>query len=196
MSVSDWINVAVAVGTLLLAWAAFVQIRDSRKNAGQSLQESRRISDQQVAESQRASREQLGIETWLHFQERFDTPEIMGARHILAFSMPEYLRLAALHAATPVIQEDVLNFFDDLGILLNEGFINQRLSESSFSYYANRWWEIVKPYVENERRIKEDPTLFDGFEHLREAFRHLDPTISDAQLRAFLEDERTLPLGR
>lgn len=183
MTTSDWINLAVAFGTLALAAVAFIQLLDSRKNSSEMLKESKRVSDQQVAESQRASLEQLGVQTWLHFQERFDSLEMKTARWRLASEVnpynPEY-----------VVSEEVLDFFEDLGTVYRQGFIDKKLAASSFGYYANYWWEAVKDYVADERKRKPSgDTFYEEFEALREVFREQDPTIDTKALKEFLLEE-------
>jgi hypothetical protein len=37
---------------------------------------------------------------------------------------------------------------------VNLGFVNEKLAESTFSFYVNRWWRAAKPYVDRERMLQ------------------------------------------
>jgi hypothetical protein len=139
-------------------------------------------------ESREASFRQIGVQTWLEFQKRFDSEEVVRARKTLA---------GQLKAKTPAkgdrISETVLNFFEDLGIAYEKGYVEKELAEDSFSFYLCRWWEAMKSYVDQERkRHKEDATLFANSEKLANKARLPDEIIDDRELQLFLEDESRL----
>jgi hypothetical protein len=67
------------------------------------------------------------------------------------------------------------------------------LAASSFSYYANHWWEAAKPYIDHERRNKgDDGSFFREFEVLVQKTRKHDPVIDSKELADFLSEEKTL----
>jgi hypothetical protein len=141
-----------------------------------------------VLESRHASNRQLGLKTWMYFREWFDTREMIEARRELAKLMRAYTQ--ERHQLVP---ETAMNFFEDLGTVYNQGYIDKKLADATFSYYAVRWWEIVKPYVDHERkRHNEDMTLFADFEKLAEQMRQPEDVLDADQMKIFLTDENNI----
>lgn len=139
-------------------------------------------------EAREASFRQIGVQMWLEFQKRFDSPEMLRARKALA---------GQLRAKTPPkgdrISETVLNFFEDVGLAYDKGYVEKELADDSFGFYLCRWWAAVKSYVDEERRRhKEDTTLFARFEKMADTMRLPDEIIDDRELQLFLEDESRL----
>jgi hypothetical protein len=142
-------------------------------------------------ESREASFRQIGVQVWLEFQKRFDSEGMLRARKTLA---------AQLKTKTAPrgdrISETVLNFFEDLGIAYEKGYVEKKLAEDSFGFYLCRWWEALKAYVDQERkRHNEDATLFANFEELAKKARLPDEKIDEGELQLFLEDESKLVNG-
>ncbi len=134
------------------------------------------------------SRKSIGVQTWLELQKRFDSPEMVRARKRLAPQLENYDA-----TKSGKISETVLNFFEDMGSAYRMGYLDKKLADSSFSYYACRWWEASKPYVEQERRRHgEDKTIFEDFQFVAEQMRLPDEKIDANELRTFLEDESQL----
>lgn len=136
----------------------------------------------------RTSAEQIGVNTWLTLQRRFDSREMKRARKALAQQLKAYSTVN--HG---VISETVLDFFEDVGTTYRHGYINKKLAESAFSFYACRWWEAAKAYVDHEQKLhNDDGTLFEDFKHFAETTRLDDETIDHNELERFLEDEMRL----
>ena len=147
-----------------------------------------RATYQLARESREASFRQIRVQTWLEFQKRFDSHEMIGARKILAIRLK--LNIQDKDAS---ISETVLNFFEDLGIAYEKGYIEKELAEDSFSFHACRWWKILKSYVEQERnRHKNDISLFANFEKFAKNVCLPNEIIDDDELQIFLEDESIL----
>ena len=88
------------------------------------------------------------------------------------------------------ISETVLNFFESVGIIYKEGYLNTKLADSSFSFYAVRYWEAAKAYVDQEqKRHGDDTTLFEDFKEMAELMRLPDEKIDDGEIQRFLDDE-------
>src|SRR6266851_4281105 len=121
MDAKEMIEASVAGATLLLAigtfWLAWI---------------TRRLEKAWF----RTSSEQIGVNTWLVLQRRFDSREMKKARKVLSEQLQTYT--TAKHGE---ISETVLDFFEDVGTTYREGYLNKKLAESAFSYYACRWWE-------------------------------------------------------
>lgn len=91
------------------------------------------------------------------------------------------------------ISETVLTFFEDVGIAYKNGYLDKKLADSSFGFYACRWWEAAKPYIDQERRRHgEDKTIFEDFEFVAGQMRHPDERIDANELDGFLKDESGL----
>jgi Domain of unknown function (DUF4760) len=135
-------------------------------------------------------RNDLKVRLQLTFIERFDDPRMKADRSLLA------QRLLA-RAPHDEIQEDVLNFFEDMDLFLERGYLQEDLIWSTFGFYAVRWWAACKDYVLMEQRMKNDNTLFNGFKDLvsrcskRDVQEGLEEPTS-VEIRVFLEDERKL----
>src|SRR5439155_9334917 len=94
-----------------------------------------KTSSEQIQAWFKTSAEQIGVNTWLVLQRRFDSREMKRARKVLAEQLRTYT--TAKHRE---ISETVLDFFEDVGTTYKEGYLNKKLAESAFSYYACRWW--------------------------------------------------------
>ena len=132
------------------------------------------------------SDKQVGVRTWLTLIARFDSNEMTLARKTLATQLENYN--SNNHDN---ISEGVLDLFEDIGTLYNEGLLDKHLAASSFSYFATRWWEAAQPYIAEERRRHEaDPTIFQEFEKFAKAMRQPGEKIDAAELSRFLTDEK------
>jgi hypothetical protein len=169
MGVKEILDIVVALSTFVLAIVtAFMAFATSKL----------------ASESREASFRQIGVQTWLEFTRRFDSAEMVKARIELA-------KLVERNEHTK--SETVLNFFEDLGTAYRLGYVDKKLAVETFGFYACRWWEAAKPYVEHERRRhNEDKTLFADFEKLAEALRLPNEVICDRELKSFLTDEASL----
>jgi hypothetical protein len=90
--------------------------------------------------------------------------------------------------------ETVPNFFDDLGAFHSRGFLDEELIWRTFGYYGVRWWLAFREYILEERRDKNDNSIFDDFEALVKVFltRDRENGISEhtsEQIKVFLQDE-------
>ncbi len=90
------------------------------------------------------------------------------------------------------ISEKVIEFFESAGTVYNIGLLNEKLAKSSFSYHAACWWEVVKTYVDKERKnLGDDDSAFCEFEKFAKAMKGRDKITSD-DLSKFLTDEKRL----
>jgi hypothetical protein len=137
MDAKSWIETAMAVFTALLAFATFRLAHLTRKLETAWVN----TSSEQIKAWFKTSADQIGVNTWLELQRRFDSKEMRRARKKLAEQLKTYS--AAKHAG---ISEIVTDFFEDAGTLYKLGYLNKDLAESSFSFYACRWWEAAKAY--------------------------------------------------
>jgi hypothetical protein len=145
-----------------------------------------------VIETRNASKREIGVKTWLALIKRFDSDEMKLARKQLAHNLDPYR--SEKHDA---IKETVIDFFEDIGTLYKERYLDRKLARSSFSYYANHWWESAKAYIDAERKNKgDDESLFEDFQILRKEWKSDDPRIDSDAVKAFLADEKNLQMHR
>jgi hypothetical protein len=166
----DWPAIAVALGT----WALVL------------------ITLALVLITRRIAKEQVKVELYLKLREGFDGARIMAARKALAHQL---LNKAPHHE----IQEDVMDFFEDMGMLLRRRYVDGDMVWDTFSYYGMGWWSACKDYAAEERRRHGDPTLFTGFEDLAKQIRRRaveglqKADLTPPEVEAFLKDEARLP---
>lgn len=129
----------------------------------------------------------LRVTTWLDMQKRFDAPEMKKARAALAAQLDPYVpdKFDDSHL-------DVLDLFDDVGALYQDGLIDEKLTRSAFGWYVNNWWEASKVYIADERKTNNDVTEYKEFENLAAALHHDDPNITPKELKDFLASEERL----
>jgi len=133
----------------------------------------------------KTSADQIGVKTWVDLEQRFDSQEMKQARK-------KFAQLLKCYAVTKhdKISETILNFFESVGIAYKEGYLNKKLADSSFSFYAVRYWEAAKAYIDQEqKRQGEDATLFENFKDMAKLMRLPGDKIDDREILLFLEDE-------
>jgi hypothetical protein len=109
------------------------------------------------------AREQMRVEIQLKQEDRFDSEPMVQARSSLA-------RLLLRRAAHEEIQEDVMNFFETIGMLLRRRYLDREMVWADFSFHALRWWTACKDYIREERARKgNDATIFQDFESMVDA---------------------------
>jgi hypothetical protein len=179
-------------------WAAMLARRQGRVTE-QSLREQLK-SFQEQNERARLS---LEVDMLLKFYERFQGKGL---------SQSETRRSAAKHIKDNFFRgdndllevdhlnkagEDVLNFFELMGLLVRAATIDERLVQELFAFRLVRYWELCKPAVERAREEDRSPDLWVNFEDLAIrmiALAKVDGGIeaegfTKTQLRRFVEEE-------
>jgi hypothetical protein len=136
-------------------------------------------------------KKQLRVELYLKLVERFDGGSTVSARKKLALQLLN-------NTQHEEIQEEVMNLFEDMGMLLRRRYLDCEMVRDTFGYYGRRWWTACKDYVAEERSRRGDPTLFTDFEELarrisrRESKELRSTEPQPSEIKAFLEDETRL----
>jgi hypothetical protein len=128
----------------------------------------------------------LKVRLHVTFLERFD-------------QMKQHRALLAQHFLTKApgqnIPEQMIHFFEEMWLLLQDSYVDEELIWSTFGFSAIRWWALYEDYVVEERKRRNDDSLFTGFESLAARFSKRDsqagfqdPTVTD--LIVFLEAEQ------
>ena len=175
----DWsvcANIAVALATCFLALLTWKLSAATKKMAD---------------EAKEGNERQLGVQTWLTFEERFDSPRMLKSRRILAELLSRYNDpdniMGHLHSA---VTEEVLEMFESIGAVYNIGLLNEKLAETSFGFHAVGWWQHAEKYIENERNKQKDKELFIHFQKFATKMAKLIPNID---MKQFVSDEMHLP---
>jgi len=140
-----------------------------------------------IREARRASSEQLGVQTWLYVDPKFNSKELKLARKHLAEQLNPYVP-----SKRAEVDDDVLNFFESVGVLYKRNLLNKELAEESFSYWVVLYWEAAKVYIADERRAEHDESIYGDFEAFAKAMQKHTPRLSDAHLKDFLAAEKAL----
>jgi hypothetical protein len=99
--ITAWATLALAVVTTVMACATCKLASDSKES----------------------SQRQIGVETWLDFEKRFDSTEMLRARKTLAKQLQ-----SDPTSKDVVISERVMDFFEDLGVAYRLGYVNKELA--------------------------------------------------------------------
>jgi hypothetical protein len=186
-------------------WAAMLARRQGRVT-DQSLREQLKSFQEQnksFQEQNERARLSLEVDMLLKFYERFQGKGL---------SQSETRRSAAKHIKDNFFRgdndllevdhlnkagEDVLNFFELMGLLVRAATIDERLVQELFAFRLVRYWELCKPAVERAREEDRSPDLWVNFEDL--AIRMIALAKEDGgleaegftktQLRRFVEEE-------
>jgi hypothetical protein len=188
-------GIATGIGAI---WAAMLARRQGRVTE-QSLREQLK-SFQEQNERARLS---LEVDMLLKFFERFQGKGL---------SLSETRRSAAKHIKDNFFErdndllevdhlnkagEDVLNFFELMGLLVRAESIDERLVQEMFSFRLVRYWELCKPAVQRAREEDRSPDLWVNFEDLANRMIALAKedgameaeSFTKTQLRRFVEEE-------
>jgi hypothetical protein len=195
-------GIATGIGAI---WAAMLARRQGRVTE-QSLREQLKSFQEQnksFQEQNERARLSLEVDMLLKFYERFQGKGL---------SQSETRRSAAKHIKDNFFRgdndllevdhlnkagEDVLNFFELMGLLVRAATIDERLVQELFAFRLVRYWELCKPAVERAREEDRSPDLWVNFEDLANrmiALAKEDGGIeaegfTKTQLRRFVEEE-------
>lgn len=141
----------------------------------------------------RRSRFALGVELLLKMDERFSSPEMIGLRRKAAVS---------LQAKAYDDVEEILDFFEMIGLLVRKGALDEEMVWNTFSYWIHRYFQCAKSHIEEARQI--DRTTWENLVDLnrmilvteaRERARFgqpFDANLPNEKVQQFLGDEATL----
>jgi hypothetical protein len=183
-------NFSVAFFTGLLALMTYLAIREGRKGLAQQIDASEKNTREQIANWEKNAKNQIGVQTWLALEARFDSNEMRLARRHVAQQLINYVNLPQIHDA---VQEIVFELLESISTVYNLGLLNTDLAISSFGYYIANWWSASESYIKEERKRQgNDVTLYEEFEKFAMKMKNGCPQIEPAQVRRFLNAEATL----
>jgi hypothetical protein len=94
----------------------------------------------------------------------------------------------------------VLEFFDDVGLLVKKKVIPPEFAWSAYCYWVLRYWTATEGYIQWIWETEKDDTYYDGFKSLYEESLKIEKskrkkkeiTITDEQIKEFAEEEMQL----
>ncbi len=129
----------------------------------------------------------VSVNLLVGFDNKYDEPAMVKKRKMAA--------RALLSGKNRDAVRDVLNFFEEIGILLQKGAVDPDLVYNQFAYSAISYWMASREYTEELRSA--DPTWFSAYAYLisrmnKRSSKH-DPYLpSEKELREFLVNESKL----
>ncbi len=140
----------------------------------------------------------IGVRVWQDFSSQFDSDRIVQSRALLAGNIlnedtqessykSKGISIPKRQGRPYLISDNLMGFFEDLGIVYNQKVINKELTHQAFSYHLHRWWVIVKDDIELIQ--KENSTLFSEFKTMAEKFPNANFSITEAERKKFLNRE-------
>lgn len=140
----------------------------------------------------RRSRFSLGIELILKLDERFNSKELRDARRKAAKSL--------LNKDNTYAADDVLDFFEMIGILVRRGALDEKMVWHIFFAWLHQYCHSAKEHIEAERQ--KDSTVWEDLVRLHDRLvkiemrerrcRKSDIIPSEDSLKGFLKDESEL----
>lgn len=132
------------------------------------------------------------------FTTAWDSADVRARRKRLATALVAGENLVGEAPSQTVI--DVLDFFEDLGALLNSRRLNTALVWHAFSDSSVGWWNAVgQRYTKNVREMETDKSLYSEYEELVKTMQKVtkrkhgqQQSWSEADLSRFLKNERAL----
>ena len=157
-----------------------------------------RLGQRQIEGQLSVAREQLRVQFHLELRKQFDGP-LLHERKLLA----QQLKAGA---ANDEINERVLDFFEDLGMLVRCNYIDREMVWDTFGHFAKMWWSACREYIAREQSyMGSDPFFFGNFKYLVEQIyeddvkKRLKPRAdlepSPSAVESFLATEAQRPRG-
>ena len=143
------------------------------------------------SESKR-SRFSLGLEIILKMEERFNGEEMKKARRTAAKALIENKNFDAT--------DDVIDFFEMIGLLTRKGTIDSQMVWFNFFYWIHRYINAAKAHIEAEQ--KKDCTVWTEILHLHKQLLDIERSernctekqlhLSKSEIVKFLNEEANL----
>ena len=187
--IAEVVIAVIAVGALI------VTVWQARINA-----EMARIAQEAAADQHRMLQEDLKTRLLLHYEDRFESPEMLAHRRTLADRLRNFgiyqTNKPIADSQYDVIGDEVLGFFESLRTMLRRGDIDPELVWGVFDYAARHYWTALSNYVREDRR-RNGEDLWDDFDGLVKAMdRYYErkhgspaPLIDNEKVAEFLRQE-------
>lgn len=123
----------------------------------------------------------LSVDLLLKFNDRFKSEEMRKIRKATAISI--------LDKNNSEIYDDVLEFFEMIGLLTRRGALDEKMVWHTFYYWIDGYWHSANKYITTD--MKKDPTLWQDFSYLHKrvtAIENRERGCSDSEKKSSLED--------
>lgn len=134
------------------------------------------------------------VDLVLKMSDKFDEEKFIKKRKVAA--------KAILNKKYKSETDDVLNFFDSLGMLVRRGAIDEEMTWHTFYYWIHRYRLAAKTYMDEERKRAQE--TWDDFieldkrmvamEKRKTGSMSTDIEIADEKIKEFLKDEIALTI--
>lgn len=129
--------------------------------------------------------ETLRADITLRLDDQFDRLKKDGTRHKAALAIWSQTNLEDV--------EDVLDFFESIGVYLKRGVLDEQLISECYCYWIVRYHAFTKDYVPRRRKELGSSEYWKHFDELDACMRKLNPEelgdYSNEQRRKFLAEE-------
>jgi hypothetical protein len=174
-----WALTLVTIALVVVSWLII----------GRQVKETTRIANEQIS----ASREESKARLLLQYQDKYDSPGMVGHRGRLAAQLFDVSKRTSYRD----VLETVPLFYESMGLLLREGHLDLNMVWNLFGNPAPLYWRALKGFVAEQRQ--EDSAYWSEFEYLvdecykiemarsRKSRAELEP--SDVEVKMFLRAE-------
>lgn len=191
---------------LMASWTrrdAREQIETTRQMAKAQVEAAQKAAQEQVVVTERVTkahidmlREDLQARLLLHYETRWDSPEMVEQRKRVSSLLLQCVENAGQWATTyDKIPDAVPSFFETVGLLCERGQLDAKMVWNVFGYYARRYGQMLGPFFVNDRIVHGDQDFWTGFEKLALTLRAADqargmpPSFSGDELKRFFQEE-------
>lgn len=103
-----------------------------------------------------SSRFAISVDLLTKMDERFNGAEMLKKRREAA--------TALLKKKDYGMVDDVLDFFETVGLMMRRGALDEEMVWNTFFYWSDGYWRAAQPYIQSERRG--DPVVWTELEYL------------------------------
>ena len=126
-----------------------------------------------LTKQSRLTKRTIDISVLLELEARFEKESMLQKRKKASNSLLSKKNLGARENLG--VLDDVLNFFELIGLLLGKGALDQEMVTSEFSFYAYCYWEASHEYIKQIR--SRDPNYWIHYEELIKAMNKINDDI-------------------
>ena len=133
-----------------------------------------------------ASRDVAAYEFLRREDDKFSSKEMRRDRSKLAMIL--FLRPTDFEEID-IYADDILGYFEDLGLMLRKGLAPQYFVWTMNCYYVLNYWTVLTEYIEWARKDKDDQTYYSEFEYLYKKMFKLEKKLTKKKTIKFAQDE-------
>jgi hypothetical protein len=132
------------------------------------------------------------VDLLLKFEDRFFNTEQMKTARLLASK--------SLQQGGDSGVDDVLDFFETIGMLIRKDALDKEMVWNTFFYWLHRYWSAARDYISSQR--EDDPATWQELTYLHERMIEVerkkthcsdsDLRLSKEDIKKFLEEEASL----